>query len=154
MPFAILSKTAKIRSEEIVEGIQIAGLIYRVTESMASFRNDNQCFSGAAGFMIFNTHLVRYEIIIFSVEEKIRGRNLQGYNSAGEMTYSVWVNFWICFLPHYGLHDASWRGSFGGDIYEYDGSHGCVNLSYNSASTLYDLVDYDTPVIVLRGEYA
>ena len=90
---------------------------------------------------------------IFSVEEKIRGRNLEGYNSAGQKTYSVWVNFWICFLPHYGLHDASWRGSFGGDIYEYDGSHGCVNLSYNSASALYDLVDYDTPVIILRGEY-
>ncbi len=91
---------------------------------------------------------------IFSVEEKIRGRNLQGYNSAGEMTYSVWVNFWICFLPHYGLHDASWRGEFGGDIYEYDGSHGCVNLSYSSAERLYELLDYGTPVIVVRGETA
>lgn len=89
---------------------------------------------------------------IFSIDEKVRGRRLEGYNSAGQKTYSVWVNFWICFYPHYGLHDASWRGSFGGDIYTYDGSHGCVNLSYSSAEAIYDLMDYGTPVIILRGE--
>ena len=68
------------------------------------------------------------------------------------MRYSVYVNYWMSFLPHYGLHDASWRDEFGGDIYEYDGSHGCVNLSYDSARTIYGLIDYGTPVIVLRGE--
>ena len=41
--------------------------------------------------------------------------------------------------------------TFGGSIYEYDGSHGCVNLPYNAAATLYDLVEYDTPVIIFRG---
>lgn len=90
---------------------------------------------------------------IFSVDEKIRGRNLEGYRSDGTLSYSVWVDYWIRFIPHYGFHDASWRGSFGGNIYEYDGSHGCVNLPHNAAATLYDLVEYDTPVIVLRGEY-
>jgi lipoprotein-anchoring transpeptidase ErfK/SrfK len=58
----------------------------------------------------------------------------------------------MCFRPHYGLHDASWRDEFGGDIYEEDGSHGCVNLPTSAAATLYDLVDYGTPVIVFRGE--
>jgi hypothetical protein len=90
---------------------------------------------------------------IFDVDEKIRGRELQGYRSDGSLSYSVHVDYWIRFIPHYGLHDASWRGSFGGDIYEYDGSHGCVNLPHSAAATIYDLVDYGTPVIVLRGTY-
>ena len=90
---------------------------------------------------------------IFSVDEKIRGRDLQGYRSDGSLSYSVWVDYWIRFIPHYGFHDASWRDSFGGSIYEYDGSHGCVNLPHSAAAKLYELVDYDTPVIVLRGEY-
>ena len=89
---------------------------------------------------------------IFDVEEKEAGRRLEGYNSYGERTYSVWVNYWISFYPHYGLHDASWRDEFGGDIYEYDGSHGCVNLSRSSAATIYDIVDYGTPVIIFRNE--
>ena len=89
---------------------------------------------------------------IFSVEEKQRGRTLNGYSSDGTLLYSSYVSYWICFLPHYGLHDASWRDSFGGDIYEYDGSHGCVNLPTKAAAALYDMVDYGTPVIVFRGK--
>ena len=89
---------------------------------------------------------------IFDVDEKIRGRELEGYRSDGSLSYSVHVDYWIRFIPHYGLHDASWRDSFGGNLYEYDGSHGCVNLPTSAAATLYDLVDYGTPVIVLRGQ--
>ena len=89
---------------------------------------------------------------IFSVEEKQRGRTLNGYSSDGTLLYSSYVSYWICFLPHYGLHDASWRDSFGGSIYEYDGSHGCVNLPTSAAADLYELLDYGTPVIVFRGQ--
>ena len=88
---------------------------------------------------------------IFSIEEKQRGRTLNGYRDDGTLAYSSYVSYWMCFLPHYGLHDASWRDSFGGSIYEYDGSHGCVNLPTSAAATLYDLLDYGTPVIILRG---
>ena len=89
---------------------------------------------------------------IFSIDEKIRGRELNGYRADGSLSYSVYVKYWMCFLPHYGFHDASWRDSFGGSIYEYDGSHGCINLPTSAAATLYDLLDYGTPVIVFRGE--
>ena len=89
---------------------------------------------------------------IFEVEEMEDGRRLEGYNSYGEKTYSVWVNYWISFYPHYGLHDASWRDEFGGDIYYYDGSHGCVNLPKSAVAEIYDIVDYGTPVLVFRGE--
>ena len=47
-----------------------------------------------------------------------------------------------------GLHDATWRGAFGGNIYTYGGSHGCVNLPLDIAAQLYNLVYVGMPVIV------
>ena len=58
--------------------------------------------------------------------------------------YTTYVNFWMPFLGGYGLHDATWRGSFGGDIYHYDGSHGCVNLPYDAAAEIYDNISVGT----------
>ena len=87
---------------------------------------------------------------IFSIQDKERGRTLNGYSSDGSLAYSAYVSYWMCFYPHYGLHDASWRGSFGGDIYEYDGSHGCVNLPPDEAKMLFNAIEIWTPVIVLR----
>ena len=47
-----------------------------------------------------------------------------------------------------GLHDASWRSEFGGEIYKTNGSHGCVNLPKDKAYELYDLISVGTTVIV------
>ena len=44
-----------------------------------------------------------------------------------------------------GLHDATWRGRFGGAIYERDGSHGCINLPKTFAYELYDFVKVREP---------
>ncbi len=46
-----------------------------------------------------------------------------------------------------GLHDANWRGQFGGTIYKTNGSHGCVNLPPVKAKDLYELVYTGIPVI-------
>ena len=90
---------------------------------------------------------------LFSILSKQRNIVLKGRNSNGSK-YKSFVSYWMAFLgTSYGIHDATWRSSFGGDIYEYDGSHGCVNLPHSAAATIYDLVDYGTPVIVLRGTY-
>ncbi len=62
--------------------------------------------------------------------------------------YVSHVDFWMGFYGGYGIHDASWRDSFGGNIYTYDGSHGCVNTPYNAVSTIYYNTGYGTPVIV------
>lgn len=62
--------------------------------------------------------------------------------------YESPVSFWMPFNGGIGLHDASWRGSFGGRIYRGGGSHGCVNLPYSAASTLYNNVSSGDPVIV------
>jgi len=64
-------------------------------------------------------------------------------------TWRVKVNYWMRFTDDAcGLHDASWRSSFGGDIYLTNGSHGCVNLPSDVAKSLYDLVDVGTTVYV------
>lgn len=51
--------------------------------------------------------------------------------------YEQPVNFWMPFDGGIGLHDALWRDNFGGNIYQFNGSHGCVNLPYEVALYLY-----------------
>ena len=81
---------------------------------------------------------------IFEIYMKERNRVLRGANQE----YASFVDFWMPFYEGYGLHNAPWRGEFGGDIYEYSGSHGCVNLSYGAAETIWDNYAVGTPVIV------
>ncbi|MCR4764370.1 MAG: L,D-transpeptidase [Lachnospiraceae bacterium] len=71
-----------------------------------------------------------------------RNRTLRGDG------YESFVHYWMAFYKHYGLHDATWRGTFGNEIYRNSGSHGCVNLPYASAGPLYEKVEVGTPVIV------
>ena len=62
--------------------------------------------------------------------------------------YSSPVSYWMGFNGGIGIHDATWRSSFGGDIYNGNGSHGCVNTPYDKVQELYERTDYGTPVIV------
>ena len=63
--------------------------------------------------------------------------------------YVSYVTYWMPFIGGgWGLHDATWRSSFGGNIYKGDGSHGCVNLPYDTAKKLYAHTEEGTPVIV------
>ena len=82
---------------------------------------------------------------VYSLYEKDAAVYLEGED------YSTFVNYWMPFLGGYGLHDAVWRGSFGSDIYHYDGSHGCVNMPYDAASTLYNNISVGTKVILYGG---
>ncbi len=64
-------------------------------------------------------------------------------------TKGSWVNKWMRFTPDgCGLHDASWRSSFGGQIYKNNGSHGCVNLPKDFAYALFEEAYIGLPVIV------
>ena len=47
-----------------------------------------------------------------------------------------------------GIHDASWRAEFGGNLYLWEGSHGCVNTPYEAAKKIYEAVSIGDPVIV------
>ena len=85
---------------------------------------------------------------LFSVLNKSRNTVLKGRNSNGS-EYSSFVNYWMAFLgSSYGMHDATWRSSFGGDIWITNGSHGCVNIPLENMPKLYEMVDYNTPVVI------
>ena len=61
--------------------------------------------------------------------------------------YESYVTYWMPFNRGIGLHDATWRSKFGGNIYYSSGSHGCINLPKSSAATIYNYVSAGTPVI-------
>lgn len=82
----------------------------------------------------------------FYIYARSRGTYLEGPG------YKSWVNYWMPFTGGYGLHDALWRDEFGGDIYLDDGSHGCVNLPLDAASTLFNNSTWGTRVILHGGE--
>lgn len=79
---------------------------------------------------------------VFSINNKVPGKYLTG------PTWHVWVNRWMRFSGNCGIHDASWRKSFGGNIYKSNGSHGCVNIPFSAADTLYNTAPLGTVVIV------
>lgn len=61
--------------------------------------------------------------------------------------YEAPVTYWMPFFGNIGIHDASWRYSFGGDIYMRHGSHGCINAPIYLAKTIYDNIKEGTPII-------
>ena len=79
---------------------------------------------------------------VYSIFSRDKDRYLRGDG------YKSWVNFFIPFNGGIGFHDASWRSSFGGNIYLYSGSHGCINMPYSAAKKLYENVTLDEKVIV------
>lgn len=78
----------------------------------------------------------------YSVDYKLRNIRITGED------YAVPVQFWIAFNEDIGLHDAAWRNEFGGNIYRYNGSHGCINLPLDVAEEFYKLSFPGMPVIV------
>ena len=63
--------------------------------------------------------------------------------------YVSYVQYWMSFIGSgYGIHDASWRSSFGGTIYQGNGSHGCINTPYDNVKKMYSKAKVGTPVIV------
>ncbi|MCR5625409.1 MAG: L,D-transpeptidase family protein [Lachnospiraceae bacterium] len=80
---------------------------------------------------------------VYYLSEKVPGEYLIGDD------YKTWVDRWMRLTNSgVGLHDANWRSSFGGSIYTYSGSHGCVNLPPTFAKALYDEVPICCPVVV------
>lgn len=79
----------------------------------------------------------------YYITQMINGTYLTGEE------YNNWVNRWMRLtVDGIGIHDANWRTSFGGEIYQTDGSHGCVNMPNLKAAELYKLVDLGTIVVI------
>lgn len=83
---------------------------------------------------------------VYSITYKERNATLRGAN------YASHVSYWMPFNGNVGMHDASWRSSFGEDIYLRGGSHGCVNLPVKKAESIYEYVEKGEPVIVYGGQ--
>ena len=65
--------------------------------------------------------------------------------------YETYVKYWMQFRGGYGLHDAYWRSTFGGNEYLYNGSHGCVNIPPKNAQFLYENIYLGYPVVLHGG---
>lgn len=76
------------------------------------------------------------------VYNKQRNRTLIGPG------YASPVKYWVPVRGRVGIHDASWRSSFGGEIYRTNGSHGCINTPTEAMERLYEAVEIGTPVIL------
>lgn len=76
------------------------------------------------------------------VYAKQRNRTLRGPG------YASFVKYWVPVKGNIGIHDASWRSRFGGQIYKTNGSHGCINTPTDVMSQLYEMVEVGTPVVM------
>lgn len=86
----------------------------------------------------------------FGIAFKASPYNLKGGGSSGSGSWDVDVKYWMPFHDGQGLHDASWRNAFGGDIYKTNGSHGCVNLPTEAAAVIYENVDANFPILLYK----
>jgi hypothetical protein len=78
---------------------------------------------------------------IYKLKYKEKNATLVGQD------YSTPVEFWMPFNGGIGIHDASWRGEFGGNIYRTNGSHGCINSPYYLAKSIFDNIEAGNPVV-------
>ena len=75
---------------------------------------------------------------------------LIGKDANGKVMYRTTVQYFMPFNSMaIGIHDATWQPAFGGQMYQQGyGSHGCINVSYSAAETLYNMITFDEPVVV------
>ena len=87
---------------------------------------------------------------VWYVNAKESPSKLIGYTSSGQKEYETQVQFWMPFEGNgVGFHDATWQSAFGGTRYQDGyGSHGCINLSYEKAESLYGIIKTNDVVIV------
>ncbi|MFT5871545.1 MAG: hypothetical protein ACI8WT_000465 [Clostridium sp.] len=78
---------------------------------------------------------------IYKLKYKQRNAVLRGPGYASPVT------FWMPFNGGIGIHDASWRSVFGGNIYKTGGSHGCINCPYYLAKAIFNNIESGIPVV-------
>lgn len=111
----------------------------------------NQCmYYYEAGELILETEVVTGNVAarhktpegVNYVYAKQKNRILRGPG------YASFVSYWMPVKGGIGIHDATWRDEFGGDIYLTDGSHGCINTPLEKMEILYEKVSIGTPVVM------
>lgn len=80
--------------------------------------------------------------LVCYVYGKSRNAILRGAN------YRSFVNYWVPVYGGIGLHDATWRNKFGGELYKKSGSHGCINTPLERMAELYGMLEIGMPVVI------
>lgn len=80
--------------------------------------------------------------------DKMKDRVLRGIEPETGEPYETPVDYWFSInWSDVGIHNSTWRTEFGGDIYLWLGSYGCVNVVDHLAETIYYNIPVGTPVI-------
>ncbi|MGN1147001.1 MAG: L,D-transpeptidase family protein [Lachnospiraceae bacterium] len=74
--------------------------------------------------------------------------NMQQNRTLRGPGYAAPVKYWVPVKGNIGIHDASWRKNFGGEIYKTNGSHGCINVPSDKMAELYDMLEIGIPVVM------
>lgn len=81
-----------------------------------------------------------------------KGTNVQLKGREQEEEWDTRVNFWMPFIGGaYGLHDATWQPEWkfqDPSAHYAGGSHGCINLRYGDAATLFSMIEVGTKIII------
>ncbi len=156
--------------EQIYEDLASGGHIERepVYEQTAKRHGTNDIGTTYVEIDYTNQHLWYYEDGELMLDTDIVSGNLNRKNGSPDGLfkivykqqnatlvgegYSSPVNYFMPFAYNVGIHDASWRSSFGDEIYLRNGSHGCINVPKEAAEKLYGMLDVGTPVIAYYRE--
>lgn len=90
---------------------------------------------------------------VYDILEIQRDKTLIGETdpATGEPEYKTPVTFWMRITwTGVGFHNADWQPAFGGTLYQNPnvGSHGCINMPYDTAEVLFNSISVGTPVIM------
>ena len=123
-----------------------------ITNQRMWFYKDGQCLvdtpvvTGDATKDGYETPLGLY--CLFDKEAKAI---LRGADNLSGKSYNTPVDYWMPFNGGVGIHDAKWRASFGGTLYQGNGSHGCVNTPWDQAGIIFDNIEIGTPIVVYKS---
>lgn len=104
---------------------------------------DSDFVSGLMSYPDRQTPSGIYTLYYKKSPDVLRGKQL----ADGKYEYEQPVTYWMPFNGGVGFHDANWQPYFGGDRYLTGGSHGCINLPPSSAAVLYDIIQYNVPIV-------
>lgn len=152
-------------TEALLENIKLGNVIEKepIYTQKALFRTENEIGNTYVEVNITRQHLWFYKNGKLITQGSIvtgnpnRGRStvlgtyMLNYKQKGATLtghgYEAPVTYWMPFFGNIGIHDASWRYSFGGEIYKRRGSHGCINAPIYLAKTIFDNIEEGTPII-------
>ncbi|MBP3815715.1 MAG: cell wall-binding repeat-containing protein [Firmicutes bacterium] len=84
------------------------------------------------------------------INNKARNTVLTGISLSGN-PYEVPVEYWMAFKgSEYGIHDSYYTKKYGGTIYKYNGSLGCVRTPLGAMAKLYSMVAVGTKVVIKK----